>query len=221
MDQDRPSHDHGVVDFDSRAATWDDPVKIDRARHVADAIIAATSPDGHTRLLEYGAGTGLVTEALGEAVGPVLLADQSEGMREVMATKVLDGRLRDATISDLDLADTDAVLPDERFDLIVTVLAMHHIGPIEMVLNRFSTLLASGGHLCVVDLDEEDGSFHGDGFGGHHGFDRTAFTSLLRGAGFTRVDVSDCGHVERDDGNYSMFLAVATTGDDDTQGANP
>ena len=206
-------HDHGPgayeADFDLKAADWDDPAKVARAHLVADAIVAATRPDPSVQLLEYGAGTGLVTEALGDRVGTALLADTSAGMREVMAGKIADGRIPNARIIDLDLADAEAELPDERFGLIVTVLTLHHVDELDRVLGRFAELLDHDGHLCVVDLDAEDGSFHGAGFAGHHGFDRRAFADRLRSSGFDDVTVSDCGELTRDDGTYSMFLAVA------------
>lgn len=204
-------HAGGTInDFDLRAATWDDPAKVERARRVAEAIVAATAPTPTTTVFEYGAGTGLVSEALGARVGPVLLADSSAGMREAMVAKVADGRLRDARIVDLDLAAADVAVPDERFDLVVTVLTLHHVVELETVLGRLRELTASGGHLCVVDLDAEDGSFHGDGFVGHHGFDRDDLAAALRAAGFDRVKIDDCGVLERDGGAYPMFLAVAS-----------
>lgn len=200
------------MNFDDRAETWDDPAKIERARRVADAIVAATAPTSATTLFEYGAGTGLVTEALGERVGPALLADSSAGMREVMATKAADGRLPRARITDVDLAAADAEVPAARFDLIVTVLTLHHVAELARVVERFAGMLDPGGHLCVVDLDAEDGSFHGEGFNGHHGFDRERFAALLRDAGFEGVEISDCGRLERDGGSYPMFLAVGRLG---------
>lgn len=211
------THDHETddghydADFDAKAATWDDPTKLARARLVADAVVAATAPTPATRTFEYGAGTGLVTEALGERVGAATLADTSVGMRAVMADKVSDGRLRDATIIDLDLDAETVELPRHEFDLIVTVLVMHHVDNPDRVLGRFAEMLAHGGHLCIVDLDAEDGSFHGDGFSGHHGFDRGELTGLLHTAGFSNVTVSDCGSITRQDGDFPMFLAVAST----------
>ena len=57
-----------VVDvnkFDDKAATWDDdPAKVERAGEVARAIRAAVPLNTSVRMLEYGAGTGLVTQAL-------------------------------------------------------------------------------------------------------------------------------------------------------------
>lgn len=199
---------HGAAFFDEAAATWDEPAKVERAATVAAAIVGAVAPGPATRLLEYGAGTGLVTEALRDHVGPVTLADASEGMRSVMASKVAAGALpADARIWALDLA-ADPV-PDEQFDLIVTVMVLHHIADLDRVLAAFRRLLAPGGHLCIVDLDHEDGSFHGDGFAGHHGFHRPTLAAQLTAAGFAEPAFSDCAQMVRDGVSYDLFLAVA------------
>lgn len=208
-DTTRQSNSTYEPDFDAKAATWDDPGKVARARMVADAIVSATHPTSSTRVFEYGAGTGLVTEALGDRVGPATLADNSSGMREVMTTKVADGRLRGATVVDLDLDADDTPVPRRDFDLIITVLVLHHVTDTDRVLRRFAEMLSESGSLCIVDLDAEDGSFHGDGFHGHHGFERGALAHKLEAAGFTEVSTSDCGTITREDGEFSMFLAVA------------
>jgi ubiquinone/menaquinone biosynthesis C-methylase UbiE len=196
--------------FDEKAATWDaDPAKVERARDVARRIAADLPLGPSTRVLEYGAGTGLVSQALREHVGPLTLADASSGMREVMQAKVDAGELPDdARIWSLDLAADPP--PDERFDLIVTVMVLHHIPDLDIVLERLLALLEPGGHLCIVDLDAEDGAFHGEGFGGHHGFHRPDLVEQLTQAGFGQVVVADCGHMEKDGGTYSLFLARGT-----------
>ena len=194
--------------FDSRAATWDDdPAKVARAAAIARSI-KETVPLGRSmRLLEYGAGTGLVTQALRDDLGPVTLADTSTGMRDVMAKKIDSGALVDARIWDLDLAVQP--VPDDRFDVIVTVMTLHHIANIGTVLAAFAELLADGGYLCVVDLDEEDGSFHGEGFDGHRGFSRSQLVEDLADSGFTEVHVGDCYEIARSDERYPLFLATA------------
>ena len=193
--------------FDERAATWDDPVKIERAAVVARVIGETIRLDGAMRVLEYGAGTGLVTQALRNMVGPVTLVDTSVGMRDVMADKVARGVIPDARVWDLDLS-TDAP-PDEQFDLVVTVLTLHHIPQIDPVLASFAALLADGGSVCIVDLEAEDGSFHGEGFEVHHGFDRSWLTARLEAAGFTDVSFRRCHEIARGDGTYPLFLATA------------
>ena len=198
-------------DFDAKAATWDDdPEKVNRARAAADAIRAAVPLDAPTRLLEYGAGTGLVSQFLAPDIGSVTLAEPSSGMRAVMSEKIADGTLPDdARVWDLDLAQVPA--PDERFDLIVSVMTLHHIPDLTRVLESFATLLSDGGHLCVVDLQSEDGSFHSQdpNFEGHHGFALGELTERLQSVGFVDVRIDGCGEFEKDGTTYPLFLAVA------------
>lgn len=195
--------------FDERAASWDaDPAKVERSRIIARAIRASVPLDSSTRLLEYGAGTGLVTQALRDTVGPVTMADTSKGMRDVMHAKIQAGIITDARVWDLDLA-TEPV-PDERFDVIVAVMTLHHIPKLDAVLAGFAGLLVDGGHLCVVDLQEDGGSFHGEGFEGHHGFNPDSLASQLANAGFGEIAVRDCHHVFRHGVRYPRFLATCT-----------
>ncbi|MET0628268.1 MAG: class I SAM-dependent methyltransferase [Acidimicrobiia bacterium] len=193
--------------FDERAATWDDdPAKVERAATAARAIRAAVRLDASTRLLEYGAGTGLVTQALRDSVGPVTMADTSAGMRDVMERKIAAGVIADARVWNLDL--TVDPVPDEQFDLVVTAMTLHHIPHVEPVLERFAALLVEGGHLCIVDLEEEDGTFHPDGFDGHHGFNRTTLRDDLARAGFSDIAFQDNGSIVRDGIEYPVFLAT-------------
>jgi predicted TPR repeat methyltransferase len=200
-----------ATDFDEKASTWDDdPAKVHRAAVVAEAIRRAVPCTPTTRLLEYGAGTGLVAQALADHVGAITLADPSAGMRSVMADKVAAGTLPvDARIWGLDLASDE--VPADRFDLVVTVMTLHHIHDLAPVLDGFAALLAAGGHLGVVDLEAEDGSFHSDDdFDGHHGFDRADLAAQLEAAGFEDVRFEPCHEVDKDGGTYPLFLATGT-----------
>jgi predicted TPR repeat methyltransferase len=179
---------------------------------VARSVLESIPLEPTTRVLEYGAGTGLASQALAGEVGPITLADPSEGMRSVMADKIAAGAFPSGTrVWDLDLA-SDAV-PNERFDLVLTVMALHHIIELGPVLNGFAALLADGGYLCVVDLDEDaDGSFHRSSptFKGHDGFRRDDLAAQLEAAGFTDIRFTHCLDVEKDGGKYPLFLATAT-----------
>lgn len=195
--------------FDEKAATWDtQPGHLERAEAVARRIAEEIELDSGMRTLEYGAGTGLVSEKLAHLVGPLTLVDTSEGMRQVMRDKIAAGRLPDAVVADFDVTGSD--VSAGPFDLVFTVLTLHHMDDTKAALEGFAKLIAPGGHLCVVDLDQEDGSFHGDaeGMHVHHGFSRSHLQHLMADAGFVDVSVSDCYHIERDDGTYPMFMAV-------------
>lgn len=197
--------------FDGKAATWDDdPDKVRQSGEVATAMAAAVPLAPGTRLLEYGAGTGLVTIALLQHLTDpaVTLADNSSGMRQVLADKVEAGVLPSPTrVWDLDLESQPA--PTDRFDLVITSNVMHHVQQLDTVLSAFAELLAPGGHLCLADLDREDGSFHDHDFGGHHGFSREELVDRLETAGFTDVSVGDAGTILKNGRDYSVFLAAA------------
>ena len=198
-----------ATDFDQKASTWDDdPDRVERARVAADAIRQNVPLTPATRLLEYGAGTGLVAQHLAGDVGSITLADPSNGMREVMAAKIAGGALPSgARVWDLDL--TQQPVPDDRFDLLVTVMTLHHILDLPPVLAGFARMLDHGGHLCVVDLEEEDGSFHDDdAFEGHHGLARSLLSDLAERAGFTPPSFQHIYDIDKDGTPYPMFLAV-------------
>ena len=120
--------------------------------------------------LEYGCGTGLVSFALQPQLGHITLADSSTGMLAVLREKIAAGNIQNMTPVQLDLI-TDP-LPAERYQLIYTLLTLHHIPDTDKILRAFYQLLDSSGYLCVADLDKEDGTFHEDEFHGHLGFDR-------------------------------------------------
>lgn len=196
--------------FDAAAATWDDdPTKLERARTAADAIRAVVELRRDTRLLEYGAGTGLLSQALARDVGSVIVTDPSEGMRAVLRSKVDQGLFgADAAVHDLDL-DEDEPL-EVQVDLVVTLMALHHTHDLARVLDGFARMVAPGGSVAIIDLEKEDGSFHGrPEFDGHDGFDRRALGMSLDQAGFGPTRFAPCFSIEKNDRVYGLFLATA------------
>jgi ubiquinone/menaquinone biosynthesis C-methylase UbiE len=137
------------------------------------------------------------------------MADTSAGMRSVIEGKVASGAIPDGRVWALDL--TTHPVPDERFDLVVTVMTLHHIPELDRVLDAFAAVLDDGGHLCIVDLEHEDGSFHGADFGGHHGFVPAELASSLARAGFVDVTIRPCHEMVRDGRAYPLFLATGRT----------
>ena len=199
-----------VRTFDERAPDWDTPRRIARAEEAAQTIEAAIDIPPGCRTIEVGAGTGLLGLALRPRLGPLVLADTSEGMLAEANRKIRDGRLEGVRAVHFDLA-TDAPPPGAPFDLVVSLLLLHHVKDTRAALAGMHRLLAPGGQVAAIDLDTEDGSFHSPEAEGvhHHGFDRGRHAELARGAGFTDVRVGD-GHPIDDEGRrYPMFLLTA------------
>ena len=91
-------------------------------------------------------------------------------------------------------------------------MTLHHIPDLAPVLAAFARLLAPDGHLCIVDLVAEDGSFHAnlDDFAGHDGFGLMGLTTLLVDAGFTAPGWETVHRMDKDGATYPLFLATTT-----------
>jgi ubiquinone/menaquinone biosynthesis C-methylase UbiE len=199
-----------MPDFDAKAKDWDEmPGRVERTNAVAAAIRSQVALSKSMTALEYGCGTGLLSFAMQADLGPITLADSSAGMLEVLKKKIAFGGVKNMTPIKLDL--TVDTLPLKRFNLVYTLLTLHHIREPQKILQGFRFLLHSGGILCIADLDKEDGSFHSDDpdFVGQHGFDRAGLGLDLERAGFKNVRFSDCYNLIKNERSYPLFLAVA------------
>jgi ubiquinone/menaquinone biosynthesis C-methylase UbiE len=199
--------------FDERAKTWDDdPMKTARAQAVAAGIAARVPLHDGLSGLEYGCGTGLLSFALQAQLQQITLADSSPGMLAVLAEKITARGIGNMHPIQLDL--TCDPLPQERYDVIYSLMTFHHIPDTEKILCDLYRLLADGGHLCIADLDSEDGSFHGPDFSGHRGFDREALAQQAADAGFIKVNFSSVFTISKGtpEKNFPVFLMLAQKG---------
>jgi len=145
------------MNFDDKAKTWDsDPIKRERAFAVAAAIRQRVPLAQDWRALEYGCGTGLLSFALHAELGRIALADSSPGMLAVLEDKIAATGFSHLHPLALDLV-TDP-LPAERYDLIYTLMTLHHVADVDRLLRAFHDLLRPSSWLCIADLDQEDGS---------------------------------------------------------------
>src|SRR5699024_5731630 len=126
--------------------------------HTAQLIVDTVAPSEKADVFEFGAGTGLVAQFLSPHVGSITLADNSDGMRDVIAQKIEAGVLPDATLSDSDLVQ--GKLPDQKYDLVVASLVLHHVADVPVLLKSFAGILKPGGAACIIELDDAGGKFH-------------------------------------------------------------
>jgi ubiquinone/menaquinone biosynthesis C-methylase UbiE len=184
-------------------------MKLERALAAGRAITQVVPVVG-MRVLEYGCGTGLLGFALQPQASHITLADSSEGMLEVLREKIAASGVTNMTPRRLDL-QVDP-LPEDRFGLICSLMALHHIPDTRDILGKFHALLEPGGWVALLDLDQEDGSFHGPEVEVHRGFDRPAFKADLEYVGFSRIEVCTAYNIQREftrgGGQYPVFLAV-------------
>jgi len=198
--------------FDSKARQWDEnPVFQERGLKIAQAIRQTVPLHRQMNALDYGCGTGLLSFPLKDELGAILMADSSGGMLDVVNEKIAAQGVTNMTTLQLDLlADPP---PAQRFDLIVTAMTLHHVPDTDHILRIFHDLLQPGGYLCIADLDQEDGSFHGIEVDVHHGFDQADLARRAGQAGFAEIRFQTVFSIakERETGarDYPVFLMTA------------
>jgi 2-polyprenyl-3-methyl-5-hydroxy-6-metoxy-1,4-benzoquinol methylase len=203
-----------VATFDERAKDWDTADRVARAGELA-AVIRSTIPLAPTdRLVDVGAGTGLLGLALVDDVGEVVLLDPSAGMIEVATAKLADGALPTVHAARHDLlADPP---PANPFDVAVSLLVLHHIADTASALGAIRDLIRPGGWIALADLDTEDGTFHSADAEGihHHGFDRRALERIATDVGFVEVATRTAMVLDRNSrfAGYSVFLLTGRRG---------
>jgi 2-polyprenyl-3-methyl-5-hydroxy-6-metoxy-1,4-benzoquinol methylase len=203
-------------DFDTMSLSWDQEPRRQRlAADIAKGVQAYVplGPDLH--LLDYGCGTGLVSLHLLPLVGQITGLDSSSGMLSVFAGKLSAADRNRVSLSLLDLTDGGRFTGD--YDIILCAMLLHHVPDPASLIRRLSSHLSPGGHLCIADLNAEDGSFHDDPTGiCHHGFDRYDVSTWIRDSGLTLKAMETVSVIEKPskgdncDRIYPVFLAVAS-----------
>ena len=202
----------GTNRFDEAAATWDDnPRRRQLSEAIAQAIQQAVPLQKDWRVLEYGCGTATLGFLLAPHVREVVAADASAGMIEQVRRKLSQSPPVNLTPMLLDLSQQPA--PTERFDLIVTAMAMHHVEDVQQVLTRLGDMLTDNGWLAVADLCQEDGSFHEDITVPHNGF----APDVLAGTVAQCISRTDCRWqivhtVAKNNRQFDIFLLTACRG---------
>lgn len=201
-----------MTDFNVKAETWDDdPIKVKRAKLIAGEIRKTIKTSKPIKAMEYGAGTGLLSFELLPTLNKVMLIDTSEGMLEIARSKIAANNYKNAETLKADLL-IDAP-PKNKFNLIYSLMTLHHINDLNKILNIFYSLLEEDSYLFIGDLVKEDGSFHGEGFSGHNGFDLDELKQLLLRNGFTNINSQIVMEIEKERNNqykkYPLFLMSA------------
>ena len=195
--------------FAHKSKHWDaKSMRVQSAKAIANTILDNVSLDKKMHIMDFGAGTGLLSYCLSHSIGEVTAVDNSPSMLEVFKEKA-EAFECPTTVLEYDLT-SEIVDEDLSFDGIVSSMTMHHIEDQEDMFSKMYTLLSEDGFIALADLDSEDGTFHSDNEGVFHfGFDRDFLEKIAKKVGFKEIKFYTANSIEKPQSNYTVFLMTA------------
>ena len=181
--------------------------RTNNVKNIGEAILEKLIYDKTlSHVMDFGSGTGLLTEQIAPYVRKMTTVDISPSMNEALGAK--KERLGcELNILELDLVGTEL---DETFDGIISSMTIHHVEDVQALFHKFHRLLNSGGTIALADLDKEDGTFHTEDTGVFHfGFEQEAFATFAKQAGFEDITIEIVSVAKKPYGDYPIFLLTA------------
>jgi 2-polyprenyl-3-methyl-5-hydroxy-6-metoxy-1,4-benzoquinol methylase len=194
--------------FDEIAKEWDiSDIRTALSENIAKTLIENISLKPSMSIMDFGAGTGLLTSHMLGRVAKVAAVDISAGMLEELSQK--------DTLKEMVTPYCQNIIHEplkDDFDGIISAMTLHHVEDTDEILKVFYEHIKEGGFLALADLDKENGSFHSHGNDGvfHFGFERKALHVKLENAGFKNISFSTAYTINKDNTHsYPVFLLTA------------
>ena len=168
--------------FEMIADVYDTPERIEIAKASADAIREYLVDSKEKNAIDFGCGTGLVGMNLLNDFSSVLFLDTSQNMIHQIKQKISDSNIQNADTLCFDFEKES--LSDLKVDYIFMVQVLLHISDVELVLSRLYQVLKEGGHLLIVDFDQNEKVVSEMV---HSGFDQAKLTDRMTKIGYKGI----------------------------------
>jgi len=197
-----------VDHFAHKSKTWDmNSKRVQNAKGIADLIVKNIKLNKSMELMDFGAGTGLLSYFVAPFVSKIVAVDNSPSMLKEFHNKYDEFKC-ETEVVEKDLS-TDTL--DRKFDGVISSMTMHHLEDIPALLSKLYVIVNEGGFIALADLDSEDGSFHSNNTGVfHHGFDRAELAKQAQDAGFKNVSFSLASTINKPHRDFTVFLMTAS-----------
>jgi ubiquinone/menaquinone biosynthesis C-methylase UbiE len=190
--------------FEQLANRYDTKERIELAQVIVKEIRRELRNSESKSLLDYGSGTGLISLALWDVVGSVLLVDSSKQMLEVAQAKIVHKEIANAQVLHADFVQET---PACKADIILLSLVLLHISDTKSMLQTLFGILNRGGQLMIVDFDKNDAVYHPNV---HNGFSQEELKKTLSEVGFICIEIRTFHHGNRIFMNQDASLFVAS-----------
>jgi len=117
-------------------------------------VVALLELRGDETVVDYGAGTGLYTVPIAQALprGHVLAVEEHAALLGYLRDKIAAARLPAERVVMVQTGENRVPLPDGGADRVFLLNVLHHIWDEPAALSEIVRLLAPGGRLVVVDF---------------------------------------------------------------------
>jgi ubiquinone/menaquinone biosynthesis C-methylase UbiE len=138
--------------WDERVETWEEVATSDAFLAIRDRIVELADPHSDDRVVDLGAGTGLLALALAPRVDEVVAVDISERMLERLDDSAAANGFHNVGTLVADLRRLP--LDDESATLVVSNYAFHHLDDAgkELALSEARRILRPSGRLVLCDM---------------------------------------------------------------------
>jgi len=193
--------------FAHKSKSWDmNSKRVQNAKGIAELIVNNIKLNKSMELMDFGAGTGLLSYFVAPYVDKIVAVDNSPSMLKEFHEKCDEFSCKTEVI-EKDLS-TDTL--ERKFDGIISSMTIHHLEDTVALLSKLYTMLNDGGFIAIADLDSEDGSFHSDNTGVfHYGFDRHILAEHAQKVGFKDVTFSLASTISKPHAEFTVFLMTA------------
>jgi cyclopropane fatty-acyl-phospholipid synthase-like methyltransferase len=193
--------------FANKSKSWDmNSQRVQNAKGIAELIVKNIKLDKSMELMDFGAGTGLLSYFVAPYVKKIVAVDNSPSMLLEFESKC-DEFACETEVIEKDLS-VDSL--ERTFDGVISSMTIHHLEDIIALFEKLYSMIKDGGFIAIADLDSEDGSFHSNNAGvHHHGFDREALQLIAEDAGFKDVKFDLASTINKPHRSFTVFLLTA------------
>ena len=193
--------------FAHKSKSWDmNSKRVKNAKSIASLIVEKNKLSKDMSIMDFGAGTGLLSFFISPHVGKITALDNSPSMLEEFKNKSSEFLCE----TEILLKDLSTEVLDQNYAGIISSMTLHHIEDLQDIFTKFYALLDVSGFLALADLDSEDGTFHSDNEGVFHfGFSRDDLKSIAEEVGFKNISFSTASTIEKEHGSFNIFLMAA------------
>lgn len=193
--------------FAHKSKSWDmNSKRVQNAQAIANDIVQTIPLHKEMTLMDFGAGTGLLSYFVSSHIGKIVAVDNSPSMLEMFDEKSEEF----ACATEILQVDLSCEKVQRRFDGIISSMTIHHIEDIEALFATLYAMLEDDGFIAIADLDSEDGSFHSDNEGVfHYGFERDMLAQVAKNVGFRDISFDTVSTIQKPHKSFTIFMMRA------------